>query len=67
MIVIYEGLGVPFLGRDIKRVVYPTFEAEIQKRVPKHIAQPKSTVPFEFSGKVDFLFREVSSDEEEGI
>ena len=57
MIVIYEGLGVPLLGRDIRRVVYPQFENELESRVPKHIAQPRNTDPFQFSGKVDFLFQ----------
>ena len=57
MIVIYEGLGVPFLGRDCRNDVYPKFKIDLETRVPKHIAQPKTRDPFEFSGKVDFLFQ----------
>ena len=63
MIVIYEGMGVPFLGRDCQRDVYPLFESALGKRVPKHIAQPKTTNPFEFSGKIDFLFQKPSQPE----
>lgn len=57
MIIIYEGLGVPFLGKDCRNEVYPEFKIQLEQRVPKHIAQPKIRDPFEFSGKVDFLFQ----------
>ncbi len=63
MLVIYEGLGVPILGRDIRTEVYPAFKAGLERLVPKHIAQPKSTDPFQFSGKVDFLFLEAKNPE----
>ncbi|MEZ5989970.1 MAG: pilus assembly protein PilM [Planctomycetota bacterium] len=55
-LLVFEGLGLPILGRDIQREVYPTFKAAFDQYVPFHAPQPQQGTPFRFRETVDFLW-----------